>query len=464
MVEVKKRLLHEASHLWGLNETEAEKFSISLLSFAGEPPAENSRHDITIKPDFCVCNMGRSESTSRCDYFCGKYDTSHRDDGPILYFTGQLTREDQQNPKIGNLYNWCTEVLNEHERAPNCKLQIYDGVQNDYKDINLFENASFANAKINSLGYGHSYIVKIVSSTGAISSAIEVKRKRESDKPIIPLTMTNISQYFCVDKIAPSTEQNFNNYHSHYFYNNYNYPNPSPLGYQEVFCHNKNQLGESDNPLYPRLGLDDQAFYLYDPNDPLLYDLDFNRKLDIEDLINQLYIDEYGTYMPNPELFSSMTTYIEPGFGPSNSDKGLGYVLKPFLINGKKICPTTIELNSGNRILHILKNFISNTEALYKAERERVVARHPTGDIYELHGDRIYINETKLKKIWFHFENNQYVIPTDESARQKRVMFYWPPNYTQPFVKSVSQSLYTLTGLNDKGITDGRVGCIPKSN
>ena len=50
-IEVQKRLLHEASHIWGYNESAAEEFAVAFLADADKPEVRPT-NQIEIKSDF----------------------------------------------------------------------------------------------------------------------------------------------------------------------------------------------------------------------------------------------------------------------------------------------------------------------------------------------------------------------------------------------------------------------------
>jgi hypothetical protein len=92
--------------------------------------------------------------------------------------------------------------------------------------------------------------------------------------------------------------------------------------------------------------------------------------------------------------------------------------------------------------------------------------------------DMIYIRETDLKKVWFYLKSNVPTLPTDDNVANVAIYFYYPLNFTSPYVKSSTQRIYRVVGPKDlgqpnSGSTSGgtstsypphdrKIGCIPK--
>ena len=81
-----------------------------------------------------------------------------------------------------------------------------------------------------------------------------------------------------------------------------------------------------------------------------------------------------------------------------------------------------------------------------------------------------------LRKIWFYYENNQHLEPDDFAAENKTIMFYWPPDINDPYVRKSTQYIYTVRSSENIGSGDAngssdlqtsirppdkRFGCVP---
>ncbi|MFN8370510.1 MAG: hypothetical protein U0T83_07805 [Bacteriovoracaceae bacterium] len=466
VVEVKKRLLHEASHLWGFNEAESEKFSIAFLTHEGDVMSTNPRHNVTVNPNFCICMDGFSEvEPIREQYACTNFCKERGKDSPTLYVNIDLDNSDLANPKIKNLRNWCTADLNDGQTNPGCTLEVYDGIDKFHLPVLTRSENNSLTADLSPLVYLKKYIVKLVSTTGVASNAIQLQRKREISVAYPPIEIGSISNYYCVNP-NDATALTSPLFTVNFFHNNYNYPEIDPMGTNSyATCYDFLKYGPIDSPLFPRLGSDENAFLLYDEKSDY-FSLADNQRYTITNIISNILYYRYGITEPI-DLFKPIFYQNAPYL--IYTKPKLGYILKKFELAGKEICPTAKEFYSGIPIFTILNQFTPDTEAIYYAKREKISYRHPpTGQTRDAPDDSLFIREGILKKIWFHFENGNFIVPDEYSSRKKRVMFFWPADLNEPYVQKSNQKIFTIqmhpagSNFQEKGLTDNRLGCIPK--
>ena len=158
-LEVQKRLLHEASHIWGYNENQADKFSVAFLTNGHKRPTDQ----LTVN-NMCVCLNGRSDlgKNLECENICWNKPYSS---SPILYINFILGDEILDHPTLGNLFNWCNKMLDGDVTSPQCFLGAEDGmnrIDNIPVTINPRENSLTAN--LNALTYDRFYAMKLYQS------------------------------------------------------------------------------------------------------------------------------------------------------------------------------------------------------------------------------------------------------------------------------------------------------------
>lgn len=180
-LEVQKRLLHEASHIWGYNEQLAEKFSISFLARNDEREPEREdrpTNQIEFKNSFCSCKNGKSDIINDCDAFCA---TKPVTSNAVLYVDTILGPDITLNSKLGNLYNWCNVMLNGDDISPQCTLTATDGtnvISGIPISISPWSN-SFS-AHIDTLPLNKTFILKLVESkTGSNAQSKEIQLRRK---------------------------------------------------------------------------------------------------------------------------------------------------------------------------------------------------------------------------------------------------------------------------------------------
>lgn len=442
---------------------------------------------IYVNRDFCSCLEGKLDLLNNCSSFCAGRPVTNV---ATLYGSVTIGPEVELHPLLGNLYNWCNVTLNEKEVAPSCSLMLYNGSGYEAPlSVELTQNSNSFTVNLTSVSKNTTYVAHIVeNSSGAVTTSFQIRRVDPPDDESGTngvLKMMPVSQYTCLRRNGNTTSSG--NYFNHAIRNHYFFPynqNPPslPPNSTYVVCHDKN-MQEDDSPLLPRLELIPQVFSVWDQADARFYDVSpQNSKLDINDLIEAKLLEKGIKQEIN--FFGELTWPNWP-YTDANAPR-LGYYLQPWLNNetNRGFCPTQSDYNGNNPIFNILKELVGvETEAIFLALREAEVLRDkdgnpeidPTsGEVTKAPDDILIIRESLLRQIWFYFENGTHYRPDDITANNRTIMFYWPPDPINPYIRKSTQKIYTVTAPENisqsaqYGIRttlrppDKRFGCVPK--
>ena len=482
-LEVQKRLLHEASHIWGYNEDAADKFSVAFLNnvSVGEKRPTNQ---IDIKSNFCSCINGKSDIISDCDDFCGQKPINST---PVLYLETIMGEDILHNPKLGNLYNWCNVQLYGEVTTPQCFLSATDGViVMDNIPITINKKSNSLTANIHSLPLDKSFILKIIegkTGSNAQSHEFQIRRKKQASNPpdrngalkIIP-----INQYTCISyggKVDSNGDVIRNSYSRVFYYFAANEtPPPMPptsARLPSIVCHDEQMYPGNDSVMYPRLELVPQHFVAWDKSDMRFTALPENMgKLTINKILEGRLFDDYNISI-TLDLFKLINYPISPSSG-STTNSSLAYIMLPFTSHntGRSFCPTANDRNATDPLFQVLSDYMGDTEGLYLAEKEAEVIAD--GNNQKVIYGTMFTNETILKNYGFIVENGLKVRANEETLHTHTVFYYWPVNNTQDPLVQGNRKLFTvkypdqLNGNIPTGIpstlrtTDKRIGCIPK--
>jgi len=463
-LEVQKRLLHEASHIWGYKEEESEKFAADFLDNVGNSSKRVSG-DISFKSDMCSCLNGKSDMINDCNDFCSTKPNTHK---PTLYLTAILGSEVLKNPKIKTIYDWCTVSLDSETTNPQCNLVAWDGAYTIDLAVDIDKNSNTIRADITPLNYNRTYIIKIVESkTGnnAETRAVQIRRVKENIPTLGPIKIAPISQYTClnysgiIDSNGNIDRTDFTKYY--YYFPMQEVPQPMPPAGRGnpsmTICHDEFLHPGNDSVLYPRLELIPTQFALWDKADPGF--VSDGKKLNIHKEIDERMLNQ-GIGI-NVNLFFDFNYSTRPN--TKNSLQGFAMVPWSDKFTGKSFCPTNDQYNSPDRLFTILKDYIGETEGLYIAESEP--------DNVGLHSS-LLINESLLKMAAFTIADGLKVRTSD--FHHRAIFFYWPYNpATDPLVAG-NRKLFHIKSIDElnaplpfhskfSAITsDKKIGCIPK--
>lgn len=482
-LEVQKRLLHEASHIWGYKEEDSEKFAIAFL----ENVAKESRRpteQISILPGFCSCLNGKSDIVASCDNFC---QTKPNTTSPILYLNTVMEEEISSNPKLGNLYNWCNVQLPGDMTAPQCFLSATDGAETiENIPVTISKNSNSLTANINMLSFDKTYILKIVEGkTGSNAQSKEFQLRRKTQQEIPPeigaLKIAPVNQYTCLlygGVVSPDGRMTRTSYARNYFYfPSFETPAPiPPAGPQDLrqfVCHDEQLHPGNDSAEYPRLELLPQSFMMWDKTD-----FRFARQSEggmvINSIISKRLLDEYGIRL-NLDLFKLINFPNRPSL---SSNSSISYPLNIFLMPftnqvGETFCPTTSDFNSGDPLFSIMGNYIDSTEGLYLAEKEAETVGDRVNGYKTIYGT-MFITESVLKNIGFYIENGIKVKANQEAMNSRVIYYYWPASDLMDPLAQGSRKLFTVktpdtlngttpTGIPPQRTLDKRIGCVPET-
>lgn len=477
-LEVQKRLLHEAAHIWGYNEDDSEKFAIAFLaSDSGE--GIRPTNDISIG-DFCSCFKGKSDDLGNCDNFCRTVPVSEQ---PILYVNTIIGAATALNSKLGNLYNWCTTQLSSDVTTPQCMLKATDDTDAFDLPVTVKPGSNLFIANVSQLKKDRTYILKLVEvKTGSAAQTKEFQLRRKT--PPIPgdelgsLKITPISQYSCItyggrvdsngDVIRDSFAKVF-----YYFAENETPPPipPTNRGRSSIVCHDEQLNPGNDSAMYPRLELKVKHLVGWDKTEPRFVK-DHVGQLKINKILESRLLNEYNI-QTSLDLFTLINFPNRPSLGTTGTNIPLAYIMKAFSDHsGRSYCPTETNFNDvSDPLFQVLKDYVDVTEGLYLAEKEAEIIRD--GNIEKLVYGTMFADETTLTSYGFYLENGLKIRANEASLHSHTIYYYWPVSDTQDPLSQGNRKLFTvksseqINGNLPTGIptttraSDKRIGCIP---
>lgn len=484
-LEVQKRLLHEASHLWGYKEEAAERFSIVFLA-AADGGSKRPTNAIDIKSDFCSCLNGKSDIINDCASFCA---TKPISDQPILYVNTLLGAEVSMHPRLGNLYNWCSVQLSNDETKPQCVLNAYDGNSEINIPVNVKAGSNSFSANIISLTKNRTWILKLVETktgSNAQTKEFQVRRKTQTspdDLPMGALKIAPINQYSCM-VYGGKVDSHGNVIRTSYarlFYYFPSFETPAPLPSQggdnqsQVVCHDEQRYPGADSAQYERLELVPGLFNMWDKTDPRFVSRSEHAgKLLMNKVLEDRLADEYGINA-TLNLFYSISYPNRPSTSTSGSHIAQGFSMVPFINNttGRSFCPTSSDYSGPQPLLSLLGEYMDDTEALYIAEKEPEILTDGTS--YKTIYGTMFITESQIDGQAFYIENGVKVLADKNSFHSRAIYYYWPVVSTMDPLIQGNRKLFTvrtpdtLNGTSPIGhstierTSDKRIACVPSA-
>ena len=435
---------------------------------------------IFVKRDYCICLNGKPDSLNNCSHFCSK----KKDSSATLYGSVELGDKVVNNPRLGNLKNWCEVELSEDYTSPGCVLELVGDSETLNIPVSVPSRSNSFSANLSTLPYETPYIGRIVeanSGSNVSSDTFQIYRKKfpeEQSIPRGPLKVIPVSQYTCLTRTGETDEENdfyIGSSKIHYYFVSGRSPRRVSPGNNFLTCH-ANAFRVGDSPLQERLELISRHFMIWDESDIRFYvqgyDQDKDQVTGINKHIQKTLLNDYNIQSPN-NIFS---LFRWPNHPEVETPPNLGFIMQPWLDyrTGKSFCPTQEHYNGDIPVFKVLKELVGvDTEGIFTAEREALSSLDSEGKIQEAPQDVLLIREKLLKKIWFYFEDGKYFIPDENSAAHKRIYFYWPPDVKYPYVRKSDQHIYVVkyqeeigkkerVGLNTTiRTTDRRLGCVP---
>lgn len=455
--EVQKRLLHEASHIWGYDEERAEKFSLDFLEYDGDIFDDvPDRANISITSGHCICRDGVSIGQSSCKNFCQARSSTSK----TLFGNATLQPTDLTSGYINNLHEWCNKELpNSSHVSPQCFLEVYNGDETVTLPIVTNRSNSFT-VNLDPLKFNRPYVLKIVSSTGAMSTAFQI-RMNPSITPIDPLMVESLNQYYCVFSSGVLDDGGFNYRNSinqNYSYSDRLLPQPIPNHAEGIFCHDRVIYGGVDSILFPRLGLIENSGSVWSLENSRFADLDNDGKEDINTEIESTLLEEFDLDV-SLDLFLDFNGAIDPFSTSITKGKLLTTFIDP--LTGRNFCPTRERYSYPEPLFQVLGRYLAvDTEPMYMARREAVVFEDGT----IAPEDYLFLSKSVLSPIWFYVKNGMILAPNEDDRFRKTLFFYWPADHNDPFVKKSYQKIYRISAVEDQEIRtpDKSFACAPK--
>lgn len=457
---------------------------------------------VFIKSDACGCLAGEAITYgSNCPALCQQKGTTVAES--TLYFNVDLGPEVELTD-LKDFKGWCsTPIINPNTGEavagnPACIVEAKDENGN-VASLNFNPKSSSATVNIDSLATDMTYRISVVETTsGARSDTIQIRKVSVpiTDPVMGPLRLMPVTQYTCMNvDVADSDNGNEAYYDDASRLLFYFVPEVRPEALPEftdnLYCHDIFKYGKTD-PGGERLEEYPGAFTLWSKWDPRFYDLNNNKVMEIEDLIDQ-NLKNQGYISDSPErYFFKFQWWTEPSFSTSSDGNSstsnnsgtannvLGYYMKSFQDPNtrRSFCPRQEHYYGTRPNFIAMRDLVGvDTEAIYLAKKE---GANCTG---------MLIRESELKKYWFYKNGNGvHIEPNNETIEGNKIQFYYPGDEDSPFVKKSHQSLYTIvtgdeftasngcTGGSGSSSTedpnavsdypehDKRLGCIPVTN
>lgn len=479
-LEVQKRLIHEAAHIWGYNEESADKFATAFMAKV-DVDGKRPTFDISIKNDYCVCRNGKSDVINNCDQFCA---TKTPTSDSILYVNTIIGPLTAMHAKLGNLHNWCTVQLSGDVTSPKCLLTANDGNDEIQIPVNLNQNSNAFSANVSRLGKNKTWILKLVEAqtgSNAQTKEFQIRLQHPEDRPDYPmgaLKVIPVNQYTCLTyggKLDSSGEIYRTNYAKiFYYFNMTEIPAPMPpasgANPSMIVCHDEKQNPGDDSAMYERLELVKNHVAMWDTKD-VRFTTSMNGagKLMMNKILEERLLTEYNI-TANLDLFR-MVSFANPKF---NSSSILGYMMIPFTDSrtGNSFCPTSGTYESYSPLFNLLGEYMADTEGLFLAEKEAETILN--GATYKTLYGTMLVRESILKNYGFYIENGLKIKATANTLNTKTIYYYWPADPSADPTNGEGRKLFTvrtagqLNGNIPVGIpgniitSDKRIGCIPK--
>lgn len=495
----------------GCNETVPAVRPIIANAGQTEPepepePVEPKRPDgaIFFKNDFCACNNGKSViiSSTTCINFCSTKQTQGVD---LLYFNFTIGDE-LLAMGLNSVSDWCTTPIGTSTN-PQCYLTVKSEAGDEPVitfDVPAGKNSFTAN--LSALSPDKTYILTLTEdNTKAKSNSIQLRKPSAGPGtiPLGPLIVQPVSRYTCINRKILQDDNNGDVFYEYAVRLHFNFiekfrPEPVPNGVSDVFCHDVATHGQRDSSAFPRLEETPGAYALWSWDDIRFFDIDVSGKRDVNEIIAKKAADYGAPFAAVPNLFfelkmSSGPTINQVG-NTASTVQALGFYmsyLNDVAAGNVAYCPKQAHYNSGDKALKAIGDVIqADTEGVYLGKRQTETYLNENDEVECLPQDIIVVREADVLRAWFYLHPTSK-IPTQpttpSSLRNNTIKFYYPFDFTSPYVKKSYQKEYTVitpdqvgqgTCSDDTGGTptpdnasipttytphDRRFGCVPVS-
>lgn len=419
---------------------------------------------ISFKQDFCACKDTKSIILSNCASFCSNKNTNGAE---ILFFNFTVSEAISLDSSLQTVSGWCSTPIGE-SKNPSCVLEAKgeDGstVSISFNSTGNKNGVFQANIGGN-LDFDKTYIVTLKETTSqAKSNSIQVRKISDNpaDTVLGPLEITPVIQYSCILRTLTQDSNNGdifydNAFRYHFYFTEKTRPDPIPSGTSNLFCHDIAKLGTTDDITYPRLEESPGAFSVWNNLDSRFYDLDGTGTMDVNELIQKKVKEQGVTLSSAPNLFLPYPSNVSPiqntSSGNNNTGSVLGYYMTPWIDTTTFLayCPNQSYYYSSNAIFIALRDLVGvDTEGLYVAKREPEAYKDSTGATVTATDDFVFVRETEVKKTWFYLKNGLPTQPVNNTTLKNfKILFYYPYDFTSPYVKKSYQRTYTITAPTD---------------
>ena len=460
------------------------------------------------KDDFCICKDQKAYSSNSCSSFCSTKSTGGL---ALLYANFTVGAAISLNTSFNNINGWCTATIAGATGNAGCALAAKDSEGNTKSaDLTSITNNSIIVNVSDLIAEDKTYQLRLYEksscttsgdpTTCASSDIVQTIRYSVDvgSTALGVLKNASINQYTCIVKtLTTATTGSVTDVYSDSAYRLHFYFLPSmppttvAAGTLNLVCHDPIANGTNDSEEFPRLELKTDVFRLWDKLDPRFYDNTGNNVMDVNDIIIQKTKNYGSTITAGTNFFASFTWPGSPTVSTQSGDTttataspSIGYYMAPWIDTTTYLsyCLNSTHFSGTNALFRAIGDVVqSDTEGLYVGEKAAETITNSDGTTTTGVKDYILVRETDIKQVWFYLKSSVPTKPTDANIASNAVYFYYPFNFSTPFVKSSSQRLYRVRGASELSTTSGnttsgtdsgtktavpphdrRIGCIPK--
>ena len=437
--------------------TDVDPDEIDVIEEIEDNSTKRPDQAIIINSDHCACADGKSIGIGNCASTCQSKSTAQTKQ---FFFNVKFSAQFFQDG-FEDVHGFCSTQENEPNAGCEIEVKAQNGSLLPPLEIVPAPGQTSFSIDIGALPERQTLRLAIIErSSGAKSTSVQLKLGVNEEIDVIgsPLALMPINEYTCMLRSnPPSFDPNdgsllldiVNRFHFYFIPES----RPEPLQQASlplVYCHDL-EVSPSIPLSSPLLEETTGVFTLWNKSDPRFFDLDANKTMKINEII-EANIELQGIGVnTTPDLFFPLN--FPSGFNDGDVTAGseatdtsvsmtsstLGFAMTPFIDDRtfKAFCPTREHYYSSSPIFKAMREVISvDTEGLYAAKQENIC-------------DFILLKQSLLEKIWFYKEGGKHIKPTDSTILGKQIQFYWPADIKYPHVKKSHQRTYTLKSADE---------------